>query len=129
MRRIIAVTLMAALMVAAVSAGVGGEISAGRQPDGIAAAGFDSVMYTGGSAYQLPSSVIAFTSSGDAFYVNFWGDWDGNGTYEWDTKSICVPGAMTLPRISQPQNRSGTFYTGWAFYCATDSVHVIAGDR
>ena len=118
-----------ALMVFASSA-FGIEFNAGRAPVIVSAgATADSVMVTSTEPYGLPTSFTAFTGNGDEFGVYFWGDWDDNGTYEWTSAAVQVPGSITMPRISQSQNRSGTWYTGWRFSCATDDVTVIKGDR
>ena len=105
------------------------DINSMRAPEGVAVADCDSVMVTATEPQYLPSSFIAFTGSGDEFFVEFWGDWNGDTNYTWSTPPLAVPGAMTLPRVSHSQNRSGTWYTGWRFYCATDSISVIPGDK
>ena len=107
------------------------EINRLRAPETIAPATVDSVMYTATNAMYLPTSVVAFTGSGEKFWVQFWGDWNASGdnVYEWSTIKCAVPGAMTLPIVATAQNRAGTFYTGMKFYCATDSITVMPGDK
>ena len=107
------------------------EVNRLRAPETIVAATVDSVMYSSTDAVYLPSSIIAFTGTGEEFWVQFWGDWDesGDNVFEWSLAGFGVPGAMTLPKVSEAQNRAGTYYTGWKFYCAGDSITVIAGDK
>ena len=105
------------------------DINSGMAPDMIAPDTIDSTMVSATSVAGLPTSIIAFTGSGDEFWVQFWGNWDDSqdNVFEWSSLQVAVPGAMTLPRISTGQNRAGTWYTGWKFYCLTDSISIIGG--
>ena len=125
------ITTIAVVLVSVSVAISYGQINSMREPVAYASGSVDSLMVTATSPAYLPTSIVAFTGSGDEFFVNFWGDWDDNGTFEWSSVPVAVPGAMTLRRISGAQYRSGDalWRTGWAFNCATDSVCVISGDK
>ena len=124
--------LGAVLMIAVMASTAYGEVNGAREPQIFTAgAGNDSIMVTAISPQTLPSYVIAFTGTSAEFGVYFWGDWDDNGSYEWTSAAVQVPGSMTLPKVSQAQYRAadGLWHTGWKFVCAADDVAVIMGDK
>lgn len=121
---VLGILLTGAFLVGAAS---GFEVSNLRAPGNIAAAAAnDSVIVSSATPQGLPGGIIACTGSGDRFSIAFWGDYDDDGYFEW-SDALSIPGALTLPR-SQAENRSGTYYVGWKFTCATDSVSYVVTD-
>jgi hypothetical protein len=132
MKKVLAIAMLCAVMVGAFSVSAI-DIENIRAPQYVANATATVVRDSAASVYGIATSLTAFSGSGDEFYVEAWGDWVTPGTFAWSTP-MSVPGSMTLPKISRIEQRyagtdSADFYAAWRFYCATDSLTVLLGDR
>ena len=128
MRKLAAVVaLIGAVALAAVATAL--EINSLRGPGSIpaATAGVSRLAVVASSPGSLPSGLIAFTGTGDEFWVEFWNDDDGNGTWSFGTP-MGIPGSFTLPRPNVERSGDSLFVKA-RFYCATDSVTYIWTDR